>query len=293
MLVVEWNVDSQLMQALTPRRLVALEPGRTKAPRTFPSHDIRSRLCSTHPSTVVSDLSDDLREVLGDFQDLSEAIIQLLADSDVLYTSPFAACCMVFRVSEGIAVKVTVDEYIQTEYRTLAYLQEHLPNFPAPKLHGVIRLGRCGLLFSSLIPGTDLDKAWPQLADADKRAISAELDSLLADLRSLPHSPGTPLGGVGGQGCKDTRRFIRTSSEPIMDVKQFEDFIFSGSKVASPLYIRFLRDLIPTPPAKVVFTHGDIRPAISWWTRPNPEPGLRWLLLTGTLAASTPSTGSA
>lgn len=45
-----------------------------------------------------------------------------------------------------------------------------------------------------------------------------------------------------------------------MNVEQFEDFIFAGSKTASPTYVKILRTL-PTPAVKCVLTHGDIRPA--------------------------------
>ncbi|RDA91391.1 hypothetical protein CP533_6915 [Ophiocordyceps camponoti-saundersi (nom. inval.)] len=48
--------------------------------------------------------------------------------------------------------------------------------------------------------------------------------------------------------------------DPIMSVHSFEDFIFSGSNTASPLYTRFLRDLMPRS-TKILLTHGDIRPA--------------------------------
>lgn len=208
-------------------------------------------------------LSPELRDLLGhDDEQLSEAVIKLLDASESLYKSVWAASCMVFRVSEGIVAKVTVEKHLTTEYRTLPYLQEHLPHFPAPRLHGVIRIKQYGLLFSSFIPGLDLEKVWPQLDDVQKRSVSAQLDKLLVDLRSsLPFPPNTPLGGLEGMGCKDGRRGIRISSKPILDVSQFFDFIFAGSKWASPMYIQFLRSLMPAAPAKVVFTHGDIRPA--------------------------------
>ncbi|KAL2174170.1 kinase-like domain-containing protein [Thermothelomyces heterothallicus CBS 202.75] len=233
----------------------------SKTPRPFPSHDIRSRLHGTDPATISRELSPELQDLLGHYEQLSEAVIKLLDESEVLYRSAWAASCMVFRVSDGIVAKVTLEEHITTEYRTLSYLQEHLPRFPAPRLHGVIRIGRYGLLFTSFVSGLDLEKVWPQLDDVQKRSISTQLDRLLIDLRSLPFPPNTPLGGVGGQGCKDGRRGIRISPKPILDVSQFEDFIFTGSKTASHMYTRFLRSLMPASPATVVFTHGDIRPA--------------------------------
>ncbi|KAH6628426.1 kinase-like domain-containing protein [Chaetomium tenue] len=233
----------------------------SQTPRPLPSDDIRSRLHSDDSATIARELSTELQILLGRRRPLSGAVIKLLDKSEVLYKSPWAACCMVFRVSDEIVAKVTLEELITTEYRTLAYLQKHLPGFPAPRLHGVIRIGPYGLLFTSFVSGLNLEKVWPRLEDAQKRSIGTQLDKLLIDLRSLPFPPETPLGGVGGQGCKDGRRVVRISPEPILDVSQFEDFIFAGSKTASQMYTQFLRSLMPASPAKVTFTHGDIRPA--------------------------------
>jgi aminoglycoside phosphotransferase (APT) family kinase protein len=167
---------------------------------------------------------------------------------------------MVLRLDQHIAVKVTHERYAQTEYRTLSYLEEHLPTFPTPRLHGVIQMGMYRLVFTAFIPGLDLEKAWPQLGDTQKHSIRRQLDALFSQLRSLPFPPNTPLGGLDEQGCKDMRRGTRVSSEPIMDARQFEDFIFAGSKTATPLYRQLLQELMP-PSAKIVFTHSDLRPA--------------------------------
>ncbi len=198
----------------------------------------------------------------NDDHDLAEAVIWLLDKGEVLFKSPWAASCMVFDVGGGIAAKVTGKQYIEVEYLTLPYLAEHLPSLPVPRLHGMIRVGYTAIQFTSLAAGHNLEKQWPRLNDADKRSISAQLDKLLCQLRTLKLPPGTPLGALCGMGCRDGRRGTRVSSEPILDVEKFEDFIFAGSKFASAMYIRLLRDLLSTgAPAEVVFTHGDIRPA--------------------------------
>lgn len=216
---------------------------------------------STDPCTILHELSPDLKTLLGDFDDLADAVLEMLDQSEVLYKSPWAASSMAFRASDSLVAKVTLHQHIATEYRTLQYLQQHLPLFPVPKLHGVIRIGIYGVLFTTFIPGLDLEKAWPRLDDAEKQSISSQLDTLLSELRLLPFPAGTPLGSVQSQGCKDGRRGIRISPEPITSTKEFEDFIFSGSKTASAMYTQFLRDLMPAPAAQVVFTHRDIRPA--------------------------------
>jgi thiamine kinase-like enzyme len=45
-----------------------------------------------------------------------------------------------------------------------------------------------------------------------------------------------------------------------MNIAQFEDFIFSASRVASPMYLQFLRSLRSGTPVNCVFTHSDLRP---------------------------------
>uniref|UniRef100_A0A8H7K4H1 Aminoglycoside phosphotransferase domain-containing protein n=1 Tax=Bionectria ochroleuca TaxID=29856 RepID=A0A8H7K4H1_BIOOC len=113
----------------------------------------------------------------------------------------------------------------------------------------------------SLIPGVNLEGIWSKLDSREKENIRSQLDSLLSSLRSLPCPADRPLGGVQGEGCKDIRRGLRTSSEPILTEEQFREFIFTGSTIASPLYTELLHKLMPAPSGKGVFTHGDLRPA--------------------------------
>ncbi|KAL4937125.1 hypothetical protein BDV06DRAFT_216137 [Aspergillus oleicola] len=65
------------------------------------------------------------------------------------------------------------------------------------------------------------------------------LDKILIDLRSLPFTPGTPLGGIGGEGCKDVRRHLRRSGNTFL------------------LLMNELRP--PASSCRIVFTHGDLR----------------------------------
>ena len=168
---------------------------------------------------------------------------------------------MVFRLDENVVVKVTFENYAVTEYGNLLFLQEKLPDFPAPRPHGLVRFGPRCLIFTGFIRGLDLEKAWPRLEERQKQDLSDQIDSLLVRLRSLPPPSsmqfGTPQGGL----CKDARRGVRVSSESITSTKQFQDFMFSGSKTASDIYTKFLRNLMPDDRGQCVFTHGDIRPA--------------------------------
>ncbi|KAK4129915.1 hypothetical protein BT67DRAFT_459063 [Trichocladium antarcticum] len=143
------------------------------------SYPQQLKLHGTDPATIVHELSPELQDLLGHHEQLSEAAIKLLDESEVLYKSAWAASCMVFRGSDGIVAKVTLEEHITTEYRTLPCLQEQ----------------------------------------------------------------------------------VRISPKPVVNVSEFEDFIFTGSKTASHMYTQFLPSLMPESQAKVVFTHGDSRPA--------------------------------
>lgn len=170
---------------------------------------------------------------------------------------------MVLRASEAIAVKVTRDVDNITEYTSMQYLWDQKPSIPAPRPLGLVKMGKFYLIFMTFISGLDLEEAWPQLEDHQKRDISSQLDVILSDLRSLPFPKNQSLGGVQGEGCKDARRNIRASSTPIMSPKEFEDFIFSNPNCGSSVYLKFLRSFCPSdqPVPECVFTHGDIRPA--------------------------------
>ncbi|KAL2256169.1 hypothetical protein VTK26DRAFT_2085 [Humicola hyalothermophila] len=47
----------------------------SKTPRQLPSYDIRSRLRSTDPTTIVRELSPELQDLLGHYEQVSEAVI--------------------------------------------------------------------------------------------------------------------------------------------------------------------------------------------------------------------------
>ncbi|KAG5946034.1 hypothetical protein E4U59_004698 [Claviceps monticola] len=190
---------------------------------SLPDHDIRRRLNRNEPVTTIFPLSTEVEDLCRDYASISEAIIGLLDNGEVLYESQWAASVMVFRISENIVVKAGHEGFSITEHQTLTYLQEHIPEFPAPRPYGLLCLGiHCFLSFSV-----------PEHAC---------------------------LGDVAGGGCRDLRRSQRVSTKPIKSVAEFEDFIFEGSNTATPIYIGLLRGLMPLS-NKIVFTHRDIRPA--------------------------------
>lgn len=229
---------------------------------SLPSDNICSRLNVTNPVSIIFRPSAELQPILQNNKPLPKTIIGLLARSKVLYKSAWAASIMVFQVNQTFAVKIAHEGHTTlTKYQSLAYLREQLPNFPTPQPHSLIRFRHFCLLFTTFIEGVDLETAWPQLRNGDKQFISTQINTLLTKLRLLPFADNTPVGGVGGQGCRDVRRTILLNTKTITNDTDFKDWIFSRSRTASPLYTQFLRSLIPTSQVKCVFTHGDIRPA--------------------------------
>ncbi|KAL4821921.1 hypothetical protein BDW67DRAFT_171936 [Aspergillus spinulosporus] len=68
-------------------------------------------------------------------------------------------------------------------------------------------------------------------------------------------------GGMGAEGCKDIRRHLRRSNQPIMRAVEIEQFLFEGYRPGGYASVELLREL--SPPAHlciIVFTHGNLRP---------------------------------
>lgn len=113
-----------------------------------------------------------------------------------------------------------------------------------------------------LPPVNPLTKALPQLQLFQKEAISKKLDDIFSDLRQMQRPDEFALGGVAGEGCKDTRRSTRISKTPLYTSAELWNFQYSHAPVGSKTYLEFLRRLTsPFLAQKCVFTHGDLRPA--------------------------------
>ncbi|OAA60467.1 Protein kinase-like domain protein [Niveomyces insectorum RCEF 264] len=193
--------------------------------------------------------------------DLAQTIVHMVENGKRLYNGVAPASRSVFRLSDGgIVCKFASPEVVRAEYHALVFLQQVLPDFPAPRAHGLARFGAYGLLFSDFIDGHDLAREWPGLAADQKQHLSRQLDGLLAQLRTIPRPAGMPLGALHGGGCRDDRRCNLLRGHGLMTTGQFEDWVLSGSTIATPGYIRFIRELrAGLPPPQVYFTHGDIR----------------------------------
>jgi len=168
---------------------------------------------------------------------------------------------MVFQCSADVVVKAARRLDDDTEYTTLQYLERHKPDIPAPRPLGYVRMSGITLLFQTYKPSTTLTTVWPQMDSGQKASIRDQLEAIMSHLRSIPFTDGSAFGGVGGEGCKDIRRHLRKSKEPIRNFAEFEDFMFSSPHPNGQIFPQLIRQLYPqSQEMKTVFTHGDVRP---------------------------------
>jgi hypothetical protein len=234
--------------------------------RKFPEDDIRNHLEGISSANIVFPLADSVQELFhndSSIQSLADALHNLINRSPVIWKPKFSCHKIVLSISPNICVKIITDVADTTEYSTLRYLQTHLPDIPAPKPLGLVTFGeRFSLLFMTLMSGSTLEAIWPTLNHVQKTYVQEQLNGIFTSLRS--HRPSskerTLLGGTAGEGCKDLRRHVRSTTEPIYTASQFDDWQFSNPHFGSAIYITALRKLSPPLEEHVVLSHNDLRP---------------------------------
>lgn len=216
--------------------------------------DIRDCLRASDPVDVVWPLSSAVLRLLEETSEiadplpsgLSQRLLGVLRTSEVLWESPLPNNMMVFKCPADVVVKAVRHVDDDTEYTTLQYLELHSPAIPAPRPLGYVRMSGITLIFQTYKPSTTLATVWPQLDSGQKGSIRDQLDAIMSDLRSIPYTAGSALGGVAGEGCKDIRRHLRQSEKPIRTLSEFEEFLFSSPHPGGQVFIDLLRQLLPT-----------------------------------------------
>ncbi len=217
-----------------------------------------------HPLSVVAKallhLPEDTSAIPG--SSITGALARLLKSSEVLWRSESSSNRHIVKCDAEIIVKCVDNNGDFTEYTSIKYLETHKPQIPVPRPHGLIVSGKLAYIFMSLIPGSTLAAVWEHHLDgSQKTLLRDEINSIFSDLRQLECPEGTPLGGVGGEGCKDVRRNTKRCNRPLYTGSQFWDFQYSETHCRSQIYLQFLRDLTrPLQSSKCVFTHGDVHP---------------------------------
>lgn len=230
----------------------------TRSPR-----DVRDQLHGNFSATVLFPLSESTKSLIlsdPEHSDLTHGVRRLVQHSEVIWMPPFGTFSIVLKCSPTVALKIVLNLDNFTEYTTLQYLEIHKPNIPAPRPLGLIRLGKCILIFMSLMPGTTLGAVWQELDDSLKRSVQQQLNDIFVELRSMNRPEDSPLGGVSGEGCQDLRRHVRHTKTPIWTTKDFDDWQFSNPHFGSLIYIEALRRLSPPFSERHVLSHNDLRP---------------------------------
>ncbi|KAI0894120.1 hypothetical protein F4806DRAFT_498423 [Annulohypoxylon nitens] len=178
----------------------------------------------------------------ADANNYMHSVIELSSLAEVFFQNRFGYSGVGLRVSDDIIVKIGRYADGTDEYSALQYLEAYLLRFSAPRPHGMIKLEHLYFVHMTSMPDLDLEEARPQLNVAQKQDISSQLDALFSELRSLPFPEDGRLGGIQGEPCKDARWFICIAPTSNTNVKEFEDFIFSGT-CATLVYLDFLRGL--------------------------------------------------
>ena len=226
-------------------------------------------LASASTAAVVFPLSEPVQRLLGaqthmlgvQSSSLWSKLYRVIGTSEVIWRNGLSGGVAVMKCSSDMVVKMIPNFEDFTEYTSLQYLRRHAPDIPIPEPLGAITSEQTAYIFMSLIPGPTLESVWAQLPNEQKLSISNQLNGILLELRQIQIPKDWIFGGVGGEGCKDSRRHTRISQKPIRSLAEFEDFIFSNPLFGGSVYIRLLRSMSQSRPSRIVFSHGDLRPA--------------------------------
>ena len=191
---------------------------------------------------------------------LLETLPKVIQQGEILWQSKTNTDNVVVKCNQEVVVKIVPSMGDYTEFTSLQYLADHVPEIPAPKPLGLIGVGDLSYVFMSFIGGTTLERAWPGMLASQKKSITEQLNKYFLRLRQQQCPDGVAFGGVSGEGCKDTRRHTRICTMEIRDCSQFQDFQFSMPNFGGWAYVEFLRNLLPRTTSLCVFMHGDVRP---------------------------------
>lgn len=192
--------------------------------------------------------------------DVSTQLQQIIANGKILWRLSGCSGHAVVKCDSAIVVKIVPRLEDYNEYNTLEYLVKHASTIPAPKPLGLLASKDTGYIFMSFIPGQTVRAIWATLTVKQKSFIKNQLEEVLAILRGIGRPADGLLGAIGGGGCKDTRRHVRVSKQPIHDVSEFRDFLFSNPRFGTSAYNWLLQNILTEMSEAIVFSHGDLRP---------------------------------
>lgn len=227
-------------------------------------------VCSAGKAKIIHPLSTAGTSLLASYTEnglldgssLVDALKGMILAGEKLWGNPLSG--VVLKCNQETVAKIIPgngDCKQYTEYTSIQFLASKAPTIPAPRPHGLIEFSNVHIMLMSYIPSTTLADVWPNITCNNKAMIQQDLQRIFLELRSLELPPGQKLGGVKGEGVQDVHMDDHDQQQ-VTTISAFEDFQFSVDDYPpSQAWTSFLRSFLPPPSDKVVFTHGDVRPA--------------------------------
>ena len=179
-------------------------------------------------------------------QSLSINLRSLIETSEIIWQSKACPGHAVIKCSANVVVKIVPNQEDYTEYTSMQYLMDQIPELPAPRPLGLIVSNGTSYIFMSFVPGLTLDTIWPQLSIKEKVSISHQLNDWLLKLRALKRPDDMPLGGVCKEGCKDTTPgSAKTLYAPVQNSTSGSLIHILGVPCTFPSYVAFRQPARP------------------------------------------------
>jgi aminoglycoside phosphotransferase (APT) family kinase protein len=165
----------------------------------------------------------------------------------------------VTQIHPNVVVK-TGQELDLNEVTIMEHIHQVSKGFPLPQPLGSVTSNGTTFIFMTFIKGSSLQELWPSLSADLKMSVCDQLNAILLNLRSLPLS-STQLGGGAPPRCKDVRRSVRFSTDPINNEAEFNDFLLSTTQPRiARSFVEFIRTKCLHSHHRIVMTHGDLHP---------------------------------
>ncbi|KAF2214546.1 hypothetical protein CERZMDRAFT_95808 [Cercospora zeae-maydis SCOH1-5] len=88
----------------------------------------------------------------------------------------------------------------EREGQAMIYLEQHVPEVPAPRLYAMYRDGKELFLIMQRAPGVQLEQLWPSLSTQEKDVMSLQLRGIFDHLREAECPVHNYFGGLAGEG---------------------------------------------------------------------------------------------
>lgn len=200
-------------------------------------------------------------EMRAESSSLWTKLYETIDAGEVIWQNELSRRVAIVKCDSDIVVRMIPNFEDFTEYTTLQHIRWHAPDIPVPEPLGAMRSEKTAYIFMAFIRGPTLENVWSQLANEQKVSLSNQLSGILIQLRTMQLPKVGLLGGMGGEGCKDTRRQTRNRSCP-SQTSRTSSFLILTSAV--PFTSSFCVACHETKRRRLCSLVGICGPLISW-----------------------------